>query len=755
MRQREVEVLAPAGSFESMKAAIEAGADAVYIGGSRFGARAYADNLDQERMLEAIDYAHIHGVSLYMTVNTLMKEEELAELFSYLNPYYERGLDAVIVQDLGAMAFIRKHFPLLPIHASTQMTITGVYGAELLARYGVKRVVTARELSLEEIRQIHDKVPVEIESFVHGALCYCYSGQCLLSSFIGGRSGNRGRCAQPCRLPYQVKGEKEKDRFLLSMKDLCTLDLIPDLAEAGVYSFKIEGRMKSPRYTAGVVRMYRKYTDWYLSHGRDGYHVNPEDKKELLELFDRGGFTEGYYRQHNGSDMIARKEKPAFRQGNQKLFDELDRLYVGKEKKEPVKGILTVKEGENIALKLRLAREAGKGRELAEIVVFGPEAEPARNQPMTKEQLVRQMKKTGDTPFEWESLDICLEGQVFLPVQAFNELRRRGLEELKSAVLKSFAREQGREEKECGEKPAKSPKDERSKDESRDRGEPELYVLIANPESLEAVLKTEQVARVMVEADGGKPKMWKDMVKRCHNQGKECVLAMPVIFRRQAKVWFDRIWPFFSGAGFDGILVRSLEEIGYLESKGVKIPVYGDHNLYAFNHESHKVLKELGCRSITFPLELNAREMKHLGGQGRELIGYGFLPAMVSAQCVTKTLSGCRKKPGRIMMKDRTGKELPVENHCTYCYNIIYNPSPLSLLDQVKQIKELGPKAVRLQFTGESAEVTGQITRAWAEELYGREDKERERKSGVSAGQGKSGSGKGDFTRGHFKRGVE
>ena len=260
------ELLAPAGSFESLKAAVAAGADAVYIGGSRFGARAYAENLSEDRMLEAIDYAHLHGVSLYLTVNTLVKEKELDGLYGFLAPYYERGLDAVIVQDLGVLAAVRRWFPDLHVHASTQMTITGAEGARLLKEMGATRVVTARELSLAELKTIHEKVDIEIESFVHGALCFCYSGQCLLSSLIGGRSGNRGRCAQPCRLPYDASGRGQaasgrngqnrrdlpgrnlrnspNERYLMSMKDLCTLDLLPDILESGVYSLKIEGRRR-------------------------------------------------------------------------------------------------------------------------------------------------------------------------------------------------------------------------------------------------------------------------------------------------------------------------------------------------------------------------------------------------------------------------------------------------------------------------------------------------------------------------------
>lgn len=249
------ELLAPAGSFDSLKAAVKAGADAVYIGGSLFGARAYADNPDQELLLKGIDYCHLHGRALYLTVNTLLKEQELeGQLYDYLLPYYREGLDGVIVQDFGVMSFIRKHFPLLPVHASTQMTVTGVDGAMFLKRHGVQRVVTARELSLEEVQEIIRSTGLEVETFVHGAMCYSYSGQCLFSSMIGGRSGNRGRCAQPCRLPYTLyRGSSavtSRPQYLMSLKDMCAADLLTELTEAGIASLKIEGRMKKPEYTA-------------------------------------------------------------------------------------------------------------------------------------------------------------------------------------------------------------------------------------------------------------------------------------------------------------------------------------------------------------------------------------------------------------------------------------------------------------------------------------------------------------------------
>lgn len=737
MKQNQVEILAPAGSFESMKAAIAAGADAVYIGGNKFGARAYADNLDQERMLEAIDYAHLHGTSLYMTVNTLVKEKELDSLFEYLNPYYKAGLDAVIVQDMGVFAYIRQHFPGLAIHASTQMTITGAEGASLLKQMGASRVVTARELSLEEIARIHREADVEIESFVHGALCYCYSGQCLLSSLIGGRSGNRGRCAQPCRLPYDVRKDgrscqPREERYVMSLKDLCTLDILPDILEAGVFSLKIEGRMKSPRYTAGVVSIYRKYVDRYLENGRKGYHVDLSDKKLLLDLFDRGGFTDGYYVQHNGRDMVALKEKPAFRQGNQELFDYLDETYVNTEIQEPIRGILTVEEGKPVHLELAFERNwQPHGKSEITVALDGAEVLTAKNQPMTEEKLKKQIQKTGNTPFRFIDLKVLMSGSGFLPVQALNELRRNGLQMLQNAILREYQREDGNQTDVFA--------DLQKHEEKADDGL-RLHVLLDHENGLDVVLARKEVAEVQIESDGWRAERWAEVVSSCHRAGKTCVLAMPVIFRTEAADFFEKTWNVLKQAGFDGLLVRSMEEMVYLKQKGCQLPLFGDHNLYVFNHLAKETYQDMGLSRQTLPLELNSQELAQLGCEGMELVAYGYLPVMTSAQCIQKTTDCCTHKPGYLKMKDRTGKELTVRNHCTFCYNTIYNPSPLVLLDQESLIHRLAPGAVRLQFTWETEEQIQQILQDYADVFFfGKEAR----------------FPFADMTRGHFKRGVE
>ena len=722
-----VEILAPAGSFESMKAAVAAGADAVYIGGSRFGARAFAENPGEDKLLEAIDYVHLHGRKLYLTVNTLMKEQEIKELFDYLLPYYRQGLDAVIVQDLGVLSFVREYFPDLPIHASTQMTITGVYGAGLLKELGVERVVTARELSLKEIRQIHQQVDVEIESFVHGALCYCYSGQCLFSSLIGGRSGNRGRCAQTCRLPFDVKDKgktlgKKEERYCLSLKDLSTLDLIPDMIEAGVYSMKIEGRMKSPRYTAGVVSIYRKYADLYLEKGRNGYKVEDEDRKVLLDLFDRGGQTDGYYKKHNGRDMIVWKEKPSFREGNNQLFDMLDREYVQKQLKVPVSGKIFLSEGEKASLILTSQEHR--------IVIEGDMVMTALNQPMSEEKVLKQLNKTGNTSFLFENLEAEIIGNVFVPVQALNDLRRRGLEELEAEILREYKREYSQNEAFGeGNDVLKVPVSQPAK----------LTVSLEKPECFDAAFCNSNVNRLYIEAAHFEPERWNQYVNVCHENGKECYLTMPHIFRTEAQLFFDRHQNYLKEAGFDGFLIRSMEEPGYLKKTGVYGNLIFDFGVYGMNNQAQKMLKNLGADEITWPVELNSRELEKLEIPG-ELLIYGRLPMMVTAQCIHQGMDRCDKTPVELTIKDRMGKEFPVRNHCAFCYNSIYNTAPLSLLGLSDTVRSLSPASLRLQFTTEGPRETETIIKAFSDEFL------RGKKAEINLPE---------FTRGHFKRGIE
>ena len=756
--KKKVEILAPAGSFDSMKAAVAAGADAVYMGGSRFGARAYAENPDEMGMLEAINYVHLHGRQLYMTVNTLVKEDEMDDLYDYLLPYYQAGLDAVIVQDMGVFSYIREHFPDLPVHASTQMTITGPEGAALMTRMGAVRIVTARELSLEEIRRIYQETGVEIESFVHGALCYCYSGQCLFSSLIGGRSGNRGRCAQTCRLPFDVlrrldennpnenRNKKKENgvlnpgdsKYVLSLKDLCTLDILPDILEAGVYSLKIEGRMKSPRYTAGVVRLYRKYVDLYLKNGRKGYRVDPKDRKELLDLFDRGGQTLGYYTEHNGRDMVVCHEKPAFRQENRELYQYLDKTYVEAEVKEPVQGFARVCEGEPLQLTLQYEDPlTGESRMAGGI---GAVVQTAVKQPMSKERIEKQLGKTGNTPYYFENLEVETGGSPFVPVQELNELRRSAFEQLTGEILRPYRREMP-ENKACETGKGR----QNLEDENNIGNKTALYrihVSVEHPAQLKAALSVPEVGAIYLDSAEFGAEQWNEWVSRCHEADKQCLLVMPHIFRDRAKEYFETHRSRLESVGFDGLVIRAWEELELVREWKISIPLVMDYGIYTMNHRAENFVREMAPElpmRFTLPVELNSRELEARGSRERELLVYGSIPVMVTAQCIRKTVEGCSKCPEYLYLRDRKKKVFPVRNQCRFCCNTIYNSSPLSLLKDKKQIDRLQPEVLRLAFTLESAAQTGEVLDAYVKTFLHQEPVELE----------------GEFTRGHFKRGVE
>ena len=728
---RKTELLSPAGSFETLKAVVNAGADAVYCAGNQFGARAYANNFTEEEMLSAIDFMHIKGKKLYMTVNTLLKEKELEkQLYSYLVPYYEAGLDAVIVQDLGVMRFIREHFPGLHLHASTQMTITGAYGAELMMKAGCSRIVTARELSLKEIQDIYEKTGAEIESFVHGALCYCYSGQCLLSSMIGGRSGNRGRCAQPCRLPYElfedkrqgISSKKGKESYLLSPKDLCTIDLIPELIQHGVHSFKIEGRMKQAEYAAGVTSIYRYYIDKYESDPQGVYEVSEEDRQKLWDFGNRCGFTDGYYKRHNGRDMIT-FEKPSHEKGNGSLQQQIRESYIEKEQKEKIKGILILSKG--FPSKLMLEYNG------VTVETEGDTVQKAQKQPMSREIILDKMQKTGNTPFTFETLSVEMEEDIFIPVGALNKLRRDGLERLEQQLLGQYRRTALTEcQPKVGEKRGRH---------TENAWKPQLHVLVEEPEQFAFVLGKPEVTRVYLDIF----KAGAEDISKAHKAGKELYLALPYILRKHTAEQLEQVYAERVPQNPDGYLVRNLEEISFLQEKGVdEKRIQTDYGVYVFSNEAEKALSDWGIEQFTLPVELNRGELSGLACTEGEMILYGHQPLMISAQCLHKNTSGCDKTPGIFYLKDRYGKLFPVKNHCQECYNVIYNTSPLVLMHHPKEIQNLAPGAVRLSFTIENTKIMEQVFSFYRQAFL--------EKKKVSAEQYFK-----DYTNGHFKRGVE
>lgn len=749
---KELELLAPAGSLKTLKAVIHAGADAVYLGGSMFGARAYANNFNEEELLEAIRFGHIHGRKIILAVNTLLKEYELGQLYDYLRPYYEAGVDAVIVQDMGVMEFIKTHFPNLPIHTSTQMTITNVEGARLLKEQGVERVVTAREMSLEEIQRIHDEVGVELESFIHGALCYCYSGQCLFSSIIGGRSGNRGRCAQPCRLSYEVlQGEKSLTGHhatpILSLKDMCTLPFLYELADHGVYSFKIEGRMKTPEYAAGVVSIYRKYMDSYLDGSR--IPVEKKDIRALLELGNRGGFTNGYYYHHNDSDMLS-GESASHNKSEGVLQDNIRREYVDTELKEKIKGKLIL----NKECPAKIEVQYGK----IKVSYQGDMVLVAQNRPLTKEVVTEKITKTGNTPFVFENLEVTMDDDIFMPVNQLNQLRRGALEALEEVLLKPYERtlpelvetssaETDRQttgnaikEKQISGQSLSQTSGQQSAGSST-----EVRVLIEDAEQLPAVLKADFVDTVYLDCmlytrENLIRKLSED-IDRVHASGKKAFYVFPFIFRQQTSLFYEKIMPELKKLPLDGIMVRSLDEIAFVKEWGNgNWQMVSDSNLYTYSNEAAEYFYRLGMIQDTIPVELNRKEILRRENSRSEMIIYGRLPLMITAQCIHKNTLGCMHQPKVLNLKDRYSVHFPVKNFCSECYNVIYNSLPVCLFKEDVTVKKIAPAAVRLSFTTETEEETEQILTIYGD-IY---------KNGGILGQMPM-----ECTNGHFKRGVE
>ena len=776
---------------------------------------------------------------MYLTVNTLLRNDELEKLVQYVKPYYEEGLDAVIVQDYGVFAVLREAFPGLDLHASTQMTITGKYGAQLLKDMGAARVVPARELSAKEIRDIYDNVDVEIESFVHGALCYCYSGQCLLSSMIGGRSGNRGRCAQPCRLTYSANGISEK--YLLSPKDMCTIEAVPDILDAGVYSLKIEGRMKSPEYVAGVSYAYRKYVDMYLEKGRDGYRVEEQDIRQLMDLYNRGGFCKGYYYAQNDKSMmtfdrpnhqgivignikngeliLSQEVNPGdvlefpdgseyttptgkksgrlalpkgvlknpkngaavYRTRNNELLGQLRAGYIDNDIKIPVRMEIFLKSGERACLKLLSGDK--------ELVVYGDVLEPSDKRPAVREDVVKQLKKLGGTAFSSDEGSIVTEiqGSPFVPVRLLNDLRRNALEELESMLLSGYKRnheymkvqasmtagvlEADAAQENAGIQEIADAQEnagiqentaaqcnaacEAGLTERRDysEGQHDITVQVMNKEQLETVLRTahNNVSRIYISTelsgiDGAI--MMKGMVDEynagisANNRKIEVYMAMPYIFRDRAVMLFERKLEDVKAAGFDGMLIRSPEELGYIRKKGLYElyagRVVADYNVYTYNKAAFDEYIRLGIHDFTLSEELNAGQLRGLcrSVQDRniylEKLVYGYLPLMVTAGCTLKYTSKDKPcgRPGVYYLTDRKGKQLAALNSCSYCYNLIYNSVPEYLLDKPDEIRNMGVEALRLSFSIEGADEVENIMKMNADSVKA-------------------------YTRGHYNRGVD
>lgn len=705
MRNKDFELLAPAGNLEIFKGVIESGADAVYVGGSMFGARAYANNFTEEELLEAIDFAHLRGVKVYLTVNTLIKNSEFSKLYDYLLVYYKRGLDAVIVQDIGVVKAIHEYFPSMEIHTSTQMTVTGADGVRFLSQFGVTRVVMAREVSLAEMKRIHEETGMELEAFVHGALCYSYSGQCLFSSILGGRSGNRGRCAQPCRLPYTVEGKK--DEYILSLKDMCGIKALDKLHDAGVYSLKIEGRMKQLEYACGVVKYYRSYID-------SKKPVSDADYDRIKALGNRCGFTDRYYFDHNGSDMVT-YVKPNFVSNAAEPSPEKRKLSI--------EGELVLREGEPGSLTVKRGD-----------VTYKASIEPvsaALKAPLDKKAAIDRINKTGDTDFEFSHIKAQIGENVFVPNGALNKLRRDAISGLCDKLLKKYYRN-----------------DARYADMSRLTALPE-HVVKSDAAHDEAINDYTTICSCMTRAQldtligyecfdvfyldfdmydrNTLIQQFADDVKCLTKRNKKVYLMLPTIFRADSSDYFVTIAKELDKVSFEGFVVKNYEELYLTENLFTGKKVILDHNMYTFNDVSKSAFFEHGVSGDTVPLELNSKEIMHRNNIGSQMIVYGYYPLMTTANCVHKNTKGCDKKQKLIYLKDRYNKSFAVCNNCKECYNTIYNSLPTMLTKNISKLKEAGIRSFRYSFTIETPKQIKAVM----------DDKVAE------------------YTNGHYKRGVE
>ena len=705
MRNKDFELLAPAGNLEILKGVIESGADAVYVGGSMFGARAYANNFTEEELLEAIDFAHLRGVKVYLTVNTLIKNSEFSKLYDYLLVYYKRGLDAVIVQDIGVVKAIHEYFPSMEIHTSTQMTVTGADGVRFLSQFGVTRVVMAREVSLAEMKRIHEETGMELEAFVHGALCYSYSGQCLFSSILGGRSGNRGRCAQPCRLPYTVEGKK--DEYILSLKDMCGIKALDKLHDAGVYSLKIEGRMKQLEYACGVVKYYRSYIDSMKP-------VSDADYDRIKALGNRCGFTDRYYFEHNGSDMVT-YVKPNFVSNAAEPSPEKRKLSI--------EGELVLREGEPGSLTVKRGD-----------VTYKASIEPvsaALKAPLDKKAAIDRINKTGDTDLEFSHIKAQIGENVFVPNGALNKLRRDAISGLCDKLLKKYYRNDARyaDMSRLTALPEHVVKSDAAHDEAIND-----YTTICScmtRAQLDTLIGYECFDVFYLDFDMYDRKtliqQFADDVKSLTKRNKKVYLMLPTIFRADSSDYFVSIAKELDKVSFEGFVVKNYEELYLTENLFTGKKVILDHNMYTFNDVSKSAFFEHGVSGDTVPLELNSREIMHRNNIGSQMIVYGYYPLMTTANCVHKNTKGCDKKQKLIYLKDRYNKSFAVCNNCKECYNTIYNSLPTMLTKNIGKLKEAGIRSFRYSFTIETPKQIKAVM----------DDKVAE------------------YTNGHYKRGVE
>lgn len=762
----QIELLSPAGSMESVYAAVNNGCNAVYIGGKHFSARQYANNFSPEEMEQVCDYCHVRGVKVYVTVNILYKQKEIPALLKYIKQLYEMGVDALILQDIGAAKVIQKYFPI-PLHASTQLTSNNLQDIDFLYQQGFSKIVLSRELSLEEVKYIAQNTEAEIEVFVHGALCVCYSGQCIMSSMLGGRSGNRGRCAQTCRLPYTLyQGyDKIEQGHLLSPKDMQTITILPQIIESGVASLKIEGRMKNPEYVAGVTQIYRKYLDLY-ANSPENYEVDTKDLKILMQLFNRGGFTEGYYQTNAGRDMmsIERPKTWGLKTGFVDSYNEkAGRVTIRtREPLVPGDGIeiwtqnephvgsnisRASKAGEfiNLAIKGDISKNdvvykthdkaledtlkktwqkdnrklsvygklrAKKGLPLCYqlwdnkgnmVYQEGDMVEEAQKQALSMEKLKQQAIKTGSTPFCIESLELEADDNIYIGISSINEVRRAATEALQHSILKKSKRKAAYQIEQQKQSPIIKTK--------------KLNVLVSTREQFDVVSKDRRVNILYCELTEDFKKNYLRYIEVCHKNNIKLYAAFPRIQRSESKE-IDIL----KESNIDGFLVRSPGQFKMVSKTGKEITI--DYSMNVLNQESVSFWLKQGANNVCVSVENNLQEINAIANKNCEMVVYGYLPLMITQQCPIGNYAGgktngifCSKKgeDSLYFLKDRKGMKFPLMPDCNQCVCSILNAKPLFTLKFYDEILESTTGSVRLIFTKEGSKRTERILNAYAE----------------------------------------
>ncbi|MBE6022735.1 MAG: U32 family peptidase [Cellulosilyticum sp.] len=755
---KKAELLAPVGKMENAIAAIENGADALFVGGKGFNARQAADNFTEDELEEIVKYATLRGVRVYVTVNILIKESETENLYEYLKYLEAIGVHAIIIQDLGIAHMVRKYFPKLRMHASTQMSAHSIEDVLFLKELGFKRVVLAREMQLKEIKEIIDTCDIEIETFVHGALCYSYSGQCLMSSFIGGRSGNRGRCAQTCRMRYSLKEDGKvlnKEDYLLSLKDICSIEFIPELLEAGIHSFKIEGRMKSPEYVASVVGTYRKYVD--IAEKGEDYKVTDEDLNILKGIFNRGGFSKGYYYNKGNRKMltpmsprhiglkvgevvrfvaktgqatiqlthtlnpgdgleIIRKGKDSVGTGITKVCEAGSRITCQFDKYVEVGSevYLTknhqllkqmrqtyVKPVRKMPITMKIIGRIGDPLEIEmtgqgkTIVFTGGLLEVASQNPITKEQARKQLTKLGSTSFVARQVEIEWPEDAYIGISQLNEVRRGAALKLEEALL----------EKETDQVPEVYEREAKASYEGR-----RWAAHVTTLEQLDIVLGYPKVDIIYWEWMYQNDEAMEALV-RCQKAGKAFYLALPNIMKDDFyRTYYQDLWTWRETA-LKGFLIRNMGEYHFLREMGKELVV--DYNMNVANNETIGLWDEQGISRITTSMELSVKEEALLKGHIEKVI-YGYFPVMTSSQCVLRGTPSCQKgvkDKHHFELEDRKQMPWRVQTDCKACVMQLMSYEPLML-----RKSELPQNAVlRIQLTNE----TGEKTKVVMESYFG------------------------------------